>query len=185
MLEGEKNLINAAKHGDSMAFGALYSHYLPQIYRFIYLKIGSKPETEDLTHEVFLSAWRTLPAYKHKGFPLSSWLYQIARNRVIDHFRTKKINFSIEEVTEDRFLFEEISADDILDANLGIEKIKEAMKALPEDQQTILVLRYVEDLPPKEIAEILEKSEGAVRLAQHRALIRLKNILQKPNDTEI
>jgi RNA polymerase sigma-70 factor (ECF subfamily) len=178
MLEGEKNLINAAKHGDSIAFGALYSHYLPQIYRFIYLKLSDKSEAEDLTHEVFLSAWRTLPSYKHRGFPLSSWLYQIARNRIIDHFRTKKINYSIEEVGEDHFSLDTVSTDDLLDANLNLEKIKEAMKALPEEAQTVLILRYVEDMPPKEIAEVLEKSEGAVRLMQHRALLRLKKLLQ-------
>ncbi len=186
MLEGEKNLINAAKLGNTEAFGALYSHYLPPIYRFIYLKTSSKHEAEDLTHEVFLSAWRTMPAYKYRGLPFSSWLYQIARNRVIDYFRTKKANFSIDEVV-DRLETETVSTDDLLDTALDMDKIKNAIGRLGEDQQTILILRFVEDLDPREIADIMGKSEGAVRLMQHRALIQLKILIQKqqPDDSTI
>ena len=100
MLESEKVYIKKAKSGNQEAFGALYDHYLPSIYRFILLKVSNRAEAEDLSHEVFLSAWKNIPGYKDKGFPFSSWLYQIARNAVIDFYRTSKKN--IQKVVFDR-----------------------------------------------------------------------------------
>lgn len=177
MIEGEKQLIEAARHGDSVAFGLLYRHYLDQIYRFIFLKIGSKSETEDITHEVFLSAWRNIPTYAEKGFPLSSWLYQIARNKVIDHFRTRKIDIALDEVAETRA--EGDTADLAVEKLINGEKIQAAIERLPEEQQSLLILRYVEDLSPREIADIVGKSEGAVRIMQHRAILRLRHELKQ------
>ncbi len=180
MLEGEKNLIKAAKAGNSSSFGTLYDHYITQIYRFIYLKTSSREEAEDLTHEVFLSAWRSMPGYKHKGFPFSSWLYQIARNKVIDHFRTKKTAMPIDEIVQSELDIPAlINTEGDLDLALDLEKIKYAMQFLTEEHQNIIIMRFVEDMTPKEIAEILGKSEGSVRLAQHRAIHKLKSILQK------
>ena len=182
MLEGEKNLIKAAKTGDSSSFGTLYDHYITPIYRFIYLKTSSREEAEDLTHEVFLSAWRNMPSYKHKGFPFSSWLYQIARNKVIDHFRTRKIMAPIEEIVQSELDIPVlINTENDLDLALDLEKIKYAMQFLPEEHQNVIIMRFVEDMAPKEIAEILGKSEGSVRLVQHRAIRNLKSILQKNN----
>ncbi len=177
MLEGEQKLIFGAKRGDSLSFGALYNHYMPRIYRFLYLKTSSKQEAEDLTHEVFLSAWQNIPRYKHKGFPFSSWLYQIARNKAIDSFRTKKPAIQFDDVADENFEIKNVS-DDTLDSLLDLEKIKSAMHHLGEEQHSIIIMRFVEDMSPKEIADILGKSEGSVRLMQHRAVQNLKNILK-------
>jgi RNA polymerase sigma-70 factor (ECF subfamily) len=184
MIEGEKQLIEAARHGDAEAFGVLYKHYLNQIYRFIMLKTGSKSETEDLTHEVFLSAWRNMPTYKEQGNPLSSWLYQIARNKIIDYFRTKKIDITLDEVAETH-AEEGASADLAVEHLINSQKIQTAISRLPEEQQTLLILRYVEDLSPKDIAEIVGKSEGAVRVMQHRAILRLRHELKNINEDNL
>lgn len=183
MLEGEQNLIRSARKGNASAFGALYDHYIAQIYRFIYLRVSGREEAEDLTHEVFLSAWRNIPSYKHKGFPFSSWLYQIARNKVIDHFRTRKTTFPIEEVIErDLDIPALLNTEEDLDIVLDLEKIRLAMQSLTEEQQSIIIMRFVEDMAPKEIAEVLGKSEGSVRLMQHRAINNLKAILRKTKE---
>ena len=87
MIDGEEQLIRSAVGGDSSAFGSLYDHYQPMIYRFVVVKVGSREEAEDITHHVFLSAWTKVRTYKHRGNPFSSWLYQIARNLVIDLFQ--------------------------------------------------------------------------------------------------
>ena len=100
MLEEEKSLIKKARAGNTKAFGNLYDHYLPQIYRFILLKVRRKSEAEDLAHEVFLSAWKNIGNYADQGFPFSSWLYQIAKNAVIDFYRTSKNNLPVEMVDE-------------------------------------------------------------------------------------
>ncbi len=177
MIEGEQNLINQAKQGDANSFGVLYNKYLPQIYRFIFLKVSNKTEAEDLAHEVFLNAWQSLPKYKDQGFPFSSWLYQIARNRTIDYFRTKKPVASLDAFAEEKI--ELVSTNDInIDDFLQVGLIKSAIHELKEEHQNVLIMRFVEDMSPIQIAEILGKSEGAVRLIQHRAIIELRELLK-------
>ena len=85
MIEEEK-LIKQAKNGDQASFGALYDNYIKQIFRFVVLKVSSREEAEDIVHDVFLSAWQNMPNYQHRGFPFSSWLYQISRNKIIDYY---------------------------------------------------------------------------------------------------
>lgn len=172
MLENEQNHIRKAKQGEAASFGILYDHYTPQIYRFIYLKTGNKSEAQDLLHEVFLRAWQNVAGYNDRGLPFSSWLYQIARNRVIDYYRTKKDHRDLTEV-------ELVAAPEIslIDNKLSLKKIMEALKQLNEEYQSIIIMRFVNDLSPGDIAAALDKSEGAVRLAQHRALSKLREII--------
>lgn len=178
MLEDEKNLIKQAKKGEESAFGRLYDHYIGPIYRFVLVKVGSKAEAEDLTHDVFLSAWQNLKGYKHQGHPFSSWLYQIARNRVIDHYRTRKANVSIEDTDEELFKVVGV-VENRLETTLTMEKIRSAMVKLSPDQQDVIMMRFVEDLSNEEIAEALGKSEGAIRLLQFRAIQNLKDTLKE------
>ncbi len=183
MIEGEKNLIEKAKQGDSACFGILYNNYLPQIYRFILLKVNSKTEAEDLTHEVFLNAWQNLPKYKDQGFPFSSWLYQIARNRTIDHFRTKKPIASIDAFAEEKI--ELVNTNNLnIDDFLQIGLIKSAIHELKEEHQNVLIMRFIEDMSPAQIANILGKSEGAIRLIQHRAILELRELLKGQQESE-
>ena len=177
MIEGEQNLINQAKQGDASSFGVLYNKYLPQIYRFIFLKVSSKTEAEDLAHEVFLNAWQNLPKYKDQGFPFSSWLYQIARNRTIDHFRTKKPIASIDALAEEKIELVSVNNSNV-DDFLQVGLVKSAIHELKEEHQNVLIMRFIEDMSPAQIANILGKSEGAVRLIQHRAIIELRELLK-------
>lgn len=178
MIEGEHNLIQRAKKGEKECFGQLYDHYITPIYRFVLVKVNSKAEAEDLTHEVFLSAWQNIKGYKHKGFPFSSWLYQIARNKVIDHYRTKKIHTSFDSLDEDILKIVGV-AEEKMDKMLNLEKVKEAIAKLSPEQQDVVIMKFVEDLSNEEIAQALKKSEGAVRLLQHRAINNLKQLLWK------
>lgn len=172
MLDGEEQIIKGAISGESSAFGLLYGHYQPKIYRFVFLKVGRREEAEDLTHQVFLNAWHNIENYKYQGFPFSSWLYRIARNQVIDYYRSRKDTFPLE--TVDR---EIIAVDDplvSLETKLAIEKVQRAVGNLKPDYQEIIILRFIDGLSVKETAEALEKSEGAVKLLQHRAVKALK-----------
>lgn len=177
MLEGEKNLVELAQRGDPEAFGSLYEYYLPRIYRFILIKVSHKEQAEDLTHLTFLRAWENVRSYKHKGHPFSSWLYRIARNAVIDHYRRGVPQVSIEDVSA-----EILGIDDSLiegaDSKILWEDLLEAIKTLKEIEQDVLIMRFVEDLPHQEIAAAVDKTEGAVKVIQHRALKKLKEILK-------
>lgn len=177
MLEGEEKLIREAKRGNPESFAKLYDHYLAPIYRFIYLKVNQREAVEDLTHEVFLNAWQNMGNYRLQGFPLSSWLYQIARNRIIDYYRTRKNHVRLENIDPDTVGVHN-QIEPALDQELGLEKILAAVRHLNHDQQDVLLMRFVEDLSHQEIAQTLEKSEGAVRLIQHRALNELKKIFK-------
>lgn len=175
MLAGEYNLIEEARQGGAEAFGALYDHYAKPIYRYIYLKISDKTLTEDITHEVFLSAWQNIHHYNFQGLPFSSWLYQIARNRVIDYYRTHRDFLDVYEVKETagKLISQPVNPDHGLD----LERVKQALNQLSDDQKEVIVLRFINDLSPPEIAVIMGKSEGAIRLIQYRAINHLKKIL--------
>ncbi|PIR89023.1 MAG: hypothetical protein COU07_03995 [Candidatus Harrisonbacteria bacterium CG10_big_fil_rev_8_21_14_0_10_40_38] len=183
MLEREKNLIQEAKSGESKAFEALYNHYITPIYRFIYMRVSQTQEAEDLTHEVFVSAWQSIGTYTDKGFPFSSWLYQIARNKVIDHYRTKKNHTSVDEIEGD-FLKSDSNIELDLENILSIEKVKSLIQKLTPDQQDVILMRFMNDQSHKDIAKVMKKSEGAVRLMQHRAINTLKKLSSKKPKTK-
>ena len=176
MLEGEEKLIREAKEGKKEAFAKLYDHYVAPIYRFIYLKVSGREEVEDLTHEVFLNAWQNLHGYRFRGFPFSSWLYQITRNRIIDYYRTRRNHVRLENIDPESVKISN-PIELVLDQEFNLERVLVAIKQLNSDQQDVLIMRFVEDLSHQEIAQILGKSDGAVRLIQHRAINELKKIL--------
>ena len=186
MLEREQELIARAQAGDIECFAQLYDHYIPKIYRFVFVKTSHKQEAEDLTHEVFLSAWQNLGRYEHKGFPFSSWLYQVARNKIIDYYRVRKSHASVEEADADAewAKVENTLAQD-LDNSLRVEHIKKLFRILSPDQQDVILMRFVEDLSYGEIAHAMGKSEGAVRLIQHRAIQELRKQLGLTGEGDI
>ncbi|OGM94715.1 hypothetical protein A2524_02355 [Candidatus Wolfebacteria bacterium RIFOXYD12_FULL_48_21] len=180
MLDGEeKSIIDRAIGGDTLAFGLLYDKYHGQIYRFVYLKVSHREEAEDITHHVFLNAWQHIAGYKHRGFPFSSLLYQIARNKVIDHYRTKKSTIDIEGLHEADIPRHESSLEDAVHFQFQVATVKEALKQLKQDYQDIIIMRYIEELSPSEVARILKKPETTVRVLQHRAIKQLKALLNK------
>ena len=176
MIDGEDKLIQDAVQGEASAFGALYDRYQPQIYRFIAIKVSHSEEAEDLTHQVFLHAWAHVHAYQDLGFPFSSWLYRIARNKVIDHYRTKKDHVAIEDVDEEQFATSgTVDAD--LDTAFTLEEVKRAIQRLKPEYQDVIIMRFVEDHSLKDAAKALGKSEGAIKLMQHRAIRQLQKLL--------
>jgi RNA polymerase sigma-70 factor (ECF subfamily) len=172
-MKDEEQLIAKARSGGADAFGRLYDEYAPRIYRFIFLKVSNKHDAEDLTHQVFMSAWESVRRYELKGFPFSSWLYRIASNAVIDFYRTAKNHQDIETIPEDMFA-ETPGLEQKLDRAQDLALTKTALAHLEPDQQTVLIMKFVDDLSNKEIAQALSKTEGSIRVIQHRALKQLK-----------
>ena len=176
MVDGEEKLIKDAIRGSSSAFGVLYDHYQPMIYRFVLVKVGSRGDAEDITHQTFMSAWQNVRTYKHRGHPFSSWLYQIARNQVIDHYRAKKGDVSIDAVDPEYFVAQ-VSVSTDLAGKLEMEKVRRAIATLKPDYQDVIIMRFVEDISLKETAAAMGKTEGAVKLIQHRAIKELQKLL--------
>jgi RNA polymerase sigma-70 factor (ECF subfamily) len=178
----EEELIKKAKNRNPEAFGLLYDQYAPAIYRFVLLKISDKTAAEDLTHQVFLKAWQNIESYQTQGFPFSSWLYRIAHNLVVDYYRTEKSHLSLETMRE---VSVASNLEEKIDQERDLNLIKTALKKLPAEQQTIIIMKFVEDLTNKEIAAVLEKSEGAIKTAQYRSLENLKKIINGKSNHKI
>ncbi len=178
MIDNEEKLIKKAIRLDGESFGVLYDNYQPQIYRFILIKVGKKEDAEDLTHQVFLNAWQNISGYRFKGFPFSSWLYSIARNQVIDHYRGRKQIQSLERIDPES-ISENSREEENLSGKMELEEVMKTIRRLKFDYQDVLIMRFVEDLSLKETAAATKKSEGAVKLIQHRAIEQLKILLNK------
>lgn len=176
MKSEEELLIQKAKSGDEEAFRALYDTYITPIYRFVFLKVQQRQDAEDITQHTFVSAWENIRTYEHRGFPFSSWLYRIAGNAVIDHFRTHRHTIDVDAVPED-FLAHHDETESELDTSIEMKEVRIALQSLEPDQQNVIIMKFVEDLSNKEIAAALQKSEGAIRVIQHRALKQVKTII--------
>jgi RNA polymerase sigma-70 factor (ECF subfamily) len=176
-VQDEQSLVRRAQAQDRDAFAELYEAYFDKIYRYIVLKIGDRTEAEDMTQQVFLKALKSLSTYKWKDVPFSAWLYRIAHNQVVDHFRKSSRQQSCE-------LTEAITPDDPdenpqhqTELKVDIEQLVQATRHLTKAQQEVIALRFSSDLPVTEVARIMGKSEGAVKALQHSAVVALRKIM--------
>ncbi|REF37080.1 RNA polymerase sigma-70 factor (ECF subfamily) [Thermasporomyces composti] len=172
-------LVELAKDGDAEAFGQLYDHYVSTIYRYIYYRVGTHALAEDLTSETFFRALRALSSFRWQGRDFGAWLVTIARNLVTDHFKSGRFRL---EVATGEILDYDLAADgpedDVL-ATLTNEELVKAVRKLKPDQQECLVLRFLNGLSVAETAQVLSKSEGAVKQLQLRAVRNLAKLLPK------
>lgn len=166
-------LIQQAKWGNKDAFGKLYEMYLGKIYRYIFFQVGQNVHiAEDITEIVFIKAWEGLEKYKIGSF--QAWLYQIARNAVIDHYR----EHSRTTVLEDHVIDDKQDHEHEVFLGMEMDRVRAAMKHLTEEQQELITLKFVDELSNKEIAKLLGKKEDAIRAMQYRALQALRDYLQ-------
>jgi RNA polymerase sigma-70 factor, ECF subfamily len=172
-------LFARAKQGEQAAFGEIYNLFFKKIYRFIYYRVGHKEIAEDLAEEVFLKAFGKISSVNESG-ALEGWLYQIARNLVIDHYRQKKLTVPLEDI--ENTLEYETNVIDIVNLEQQQKVFLKLLKELAPEQQVVIKLKFLEDLENSEIAELLHKNEGAIRVIQHRAIIKLQELIKK--DTE-
>ncbi|OGH64438.1 MAG: hypothetical protein A2821_02875 [Candidatus Magasanikbacteria bacterium RIFCSPHIGHO2_01_FULL_41_23] len=177
-INQKKLVYRIIKNHDPEAYGQLYDLFVARIYRFIFFKVGSKEEAEDLTSDVFLKTWQYLT--KNKSLEIKSFsglIYQIARNALVDLYRAKanRQEFSLDLANE--FIIDEEKFGAI-DASHDVARILQALKKIKQEYQEVLVFKYIEELSIKEIAEILKKTPINVRVTLHRAMIVLKKSLK-------
>jgi RNA polymerase sigma-70 factor, ECF subfamily len=177
----EGRLVARATKRDAAAYGILYETHLDRIYRYVYYRVGSTSEAEDLTEQVFLKAWEAIERYEPRGVPFIAWLYRLAHNLVVDHYRARKPTMTLEEVGE----AEEpgINVVDAVEDKLDAEEIRQALRRLSPEHQQLIALRFVEELSHAEVAQITGKSEGATRVVQYRALQALARALKSDGET--
>lgn len=168
-------LVTRAQRGDRNAVAALYQVHAQAIFRYVVCRVPTTADAEDLTAEVFVSMVKGLPSYRLTGAPFESWLYRIAASRIADYYRksSRTPQTDLSETLPDLSLQPE---EQILQ-NQTLDLLRSALSQLPEDHQTILILRFVERKSHEEVAEIMDKSLSAVKSAQYRALKRLTELL--------
>ena len=177
-LVNERQLVLQAQAGSAEAFGQLYDAYMERIYRFIYFRVEDQQTAEDLTSQVFLRAWNNLDRFRLGRTPYLAWLYTIAHNAVIDHYRTRKVTTALEDVRLSQPDYAEVVENNI-DFAVEMKSIKSAMQTLTDDQQRVLTLKFIEGMSNDEIAQHLGKREGAVRALQMRGLRALAKQLEE------
>jgi RNA polymerase sigma-70 factor (ECF subfamily) len=171
----EASLIAQAQAGQVEAFGELYHRYMAKIYRYIRSRVGTDRDAEDLTGVVFLNAFQALGSYKERGAPFGAYLYRIARNKIVDHYRNKSESEPWHE-QEGLLPGTEDTEASVVQAE-DIQEIRAAMLKLPENYVEIIRLRVLLELPTEEVGRWIGKNPSNVRVLLHRALKALRREL--------
>ena len=179
MRDNEQRLIAQARQGNMAALSAIYDQYAEKIYVYLYHRLGDRQLAEDLTGDVFVRMVEAADTPRFADTSLSGWLYRIAHNLMVDHFRNQR-----EEVTLPEELPTPVTAarpDEgpaaIVERKLAQDGLRKALQFLTEDQRQVIVLRFGEGLTAREVAEIMGKQENAIWQLQHRALNGLRRSL--------
>ena len=168
-------IIQKAVSLDSDAFGELYREFAPRIHRFVSYRVRNHDLADDITNQVFMKSLKAIGKYDHRSVPeFNAWLFRIARNTISDHWRRSRPSVSLETLNGS---FELVDDNDELDRIANREQLSKAMKQLTPDQAEVLSMRFGLSMTHREIANILNKQEPAVRALQFRALTTLRAIL--------
>lgn len=176
----DAELVALVKAGDADAFGVLYERYLDRIYRYLRLRIGNDHDAEDLTETVFVRTFQAIKRYEERGWPFSAYLYQVARNVLADHYRTRKHTTSLESL--EPMDSKATPVDELVVHRERLDLVKEALTELPNDYQEVIRLRVILKMPTAAVAKWLNRSEGAVRVLLYRALRKLRDAVAEKSD---
>ncbi len=181
MVNDERTLVQRAVRHDAEAFASLYDRFVDKIFKYIYYKVRTTSQAEELTGQVFLKAWESIGSYRWTERPFAAWLYRIAHNLVANWHR-------------DRSRKQEIPLDDLPvlptkgdhpERNLVRSQEQDALlrliRRLPPERQNLLILKFVENMSNSEIGQIMGRSEGAVKSLYHRTLLALRDQLGDQN----
>ncbi len=159
-----------AAQADSAAFAALYRRYLDRVYGYAFYQLGDHHDAEDVTERIFMAALRALPEFHDQGSTFRAWLFRIAHNTIANAHRSRARRRT--EPLPDDFQRAAPNADPAGQVALADElrEIRRVVAQMPEDRRQVILLRFVDDLSTAEIAEVLDRSAGAVRVLLHRSL---------------
>ena len=171
-----RRLVELAQQGDREALESLYLLHFDRIYSYLHMSVGNRHDAEDLTTQTFLKMLEAIGRFRWRSAPFSAWLFRIAHNLAMDHFRATR-RWQPEEEVRDPEVAVEASAEEAALASIGRRSMVELIERLSLDQQQVLMLKFVFGFTNGEAGTILDKSEGAVKSLQHRALASLQKQL--------
>ena len=168
--------VRLAKAGNTSVWATWHDEYYPILYRYAYARLGSVQDAEDVASQVFLEAWRGIKGYQERGRPVLAWLFGIARHLVS---RRRRQDRNGTPVSLDEYAELDASAGGDLDDRLVLY---EALRKLKAEHQEVLILRFLVDLPLKEVSDLLGKTDAATYSLQTRALTAVRGVLQVTNN---
>ena len=173
-----EELVLKAQGGDAEAFASIYDNFVDQIFRYVYFRVP-KGEAEDLVETAFLKAWEKIKQYKPGSKSFSAWLFRIAHNLIVDTYRFKKDREVVELTPNIADYRREHNPISTTEGSLHSDKLKIALSKMKKGYRQVVILKFINELSNAEIAEVLKKSEGSVRILQFRALKALKRELNE------
>ncbi|HYZ76727.1 MAG TPA: sigma-70 family RNA polymerase sigma factor [Gaiellaceae bacterium] len=176
-------LVERAQEGEREALEELYLLHFDRIYSYLHMSVGNRHDAEDLTTQTFLKMLEAIGRFRWRSAPFSAWLFRIAHNLAMDHFRASRRSQPEEEVPEPPGS-EEASAEDEAMQSIGRQSMLELIEKLSAEQQQVLTLKFVFNFPNAEVATILGKTEGAIKSLQHRALVSLQKQLTRAGPSQ-
>jgi RNA polymerase sigma-70 factor (ECF subfamily) len=172
--DSELTLVQRAVRRDQIAFTTLYERHVERVFRHVRYMVPDRVDAEDITQDVFVKAWKSIQHYRWTGAPFVSWLIAIARNAVVDHYRSRK-NLRRFEPTDDADTQPDPAFS--METRMGSLEIRDAVMKLKGDKRKVIIMRFIDGFSHEEVAKALNKSEGAVRVIQFRALRELRQIV--------
>jgi RNA polymerase sigma-70 factor (ECF subfamily) len=178
-----RRLVTRAQAGDRDALEELYLLHFDRIYSYLHMSVGNRHDAEDLTTQTFLKMLESIGRFRWQSAPFSAWLFRIAHNLAMDHFRSRR-RWQPEEDVPEPIGSEEPSAEAEAMRTIGRESMLAMIEDLSPEQQQVLTLKFVFNFSNGEVASILEKTEGAIKSLQHRALVSLQKQLEATGPRE-
>lgn len=177
---GERLLVDAARTGDEAALSELYTGYFPRVYRYILARTGNTYDAEDLAEEVFMRMLDAIERFQWREAPFSAWLFRIAHNAVISQRRKDGARGRSAPLSEG-LPVDSQGPEELVESRLALNEIMQAAQRLPEAQRQVISLRFAAGLSVAETARVIGKGEGNVKVIQHKAIAKLREMMgQKP-----
>ena len=173
------SLIKKTQKGDQESFEKIYDLFINDIYRYLAVKMSGN-DILDTASEVFFKVWTKINTYSGESrAQFRAWLFTIAHNSVVDYYRARRENVSLDDLLELPDTNTDVDPHDMTFKSMSVEILMEGLKKLPKGYENILTLRFLQDFSNQEIAEILQMKEGNVRILVHRAIKKLKEVVEK------
>ena len=177
--QAERLLVDAAKAGDQAALSELYQTYFPRLYRYILARTGNTYDAEDLTEEVFMRVLEAIKRFQHREAPFSAWLFRIAHNAVISQ-RRKETARGRSSQLNDGMPIDSAGPEELVESRVALSEVMQAAKKLPDAQRQVISLRFAAGLTVAETARAMGKGEGNVKVIQHKAIAKLREMMGQP-----